>query len=426
MAFPFHAWRRSEVLRAGFLLTVLNVATGVMGYVFQVVMGRSLAAHDYAAFNAILAMGMVICSPMTAMETVAARHVANVAAMAGLGSVRRLYRTWTTWLWAVCGAAAVSVMFAGPEVQAWSRIPDIGSVWLLAGIVVATVLSILTGAMLRGLQAFGWIGGLGFGGVVAKIVICVFFVVTLCQGLHGALEGVLASMLLVLAASMWAIARRWTDVAPRIGETVAFPFRLVAPVVASTIGLTLMTQIDLVLVNRFFDPALAGQYAPASVLGKAVLYLPGGLVTAILPIVAASHARSEPSGGYATQALGATALLCGTAALAYFMAGPRLVGLLYGEKYGAAGGLLAIYGLAMVPMALAMVIQGFLVAKGRAFFCWVTAALAVIEVAVLREWHPSLYTVIGTIAVFNTALAIVGGILMIPEFRPATGSAEKV
>jgi O-antigen/teichoic acid export membrane protein len=420
----FQAWRSSEVLRAGFLLTALNVATGVSGYVFQVAMGRTLAAEDYAAFNGILAMGMVACSPMTALETVAARHVANVAAMEGCGSVRRLYRTWTTWLWAGCGVVAVAVMVAGPQVRQWLQAPDVESVWLLAGIVLATTLSILTGAVLRGLQAFGWIGGLGFGGVVAKIAICLFFVASLRQGLHGALGGVLASTLLVLGGSMGAISRGWAGVAPGVGAATDFPFRLIAPVMASVIGLTTMTQMDLVLVNRFFDPATAGQYAPASVLGKAVLYLPGGLVTAILPIVAASHARRERGTGHAAQALGATALLCGAAALVYFVAGPWLVRVLYGERYGAAGSLLAVYGLAMVPMALAMVIQGFLVAKGRTFFCWVVAALAAGELAVLRAWHPSLHAVIGTIATFNTMLAVIGGILMVPEFRSAAGSDE--
>lgn len=425
MANALQAWRSSEVLRAGFLLTALHVATGALGYVFQVVMGRTLDAGDYAAFNAILALVMVACSPMAAMETVAARHVANVAATAGLGAVQSLYRAWTVWVWGICAGVAVALMVAAPQVQSWLRVSDVQSVWLLAGIILATVLSILTGATLRGLQAFGWLGGLGFGGVLAKILLCLVCVEVLLPGLHGALTGVLASTVIALVGSMWAISRRWAHATAGDAEADDFPFRLIVPVVAATIGLTTMTQIDLVLVNRFFDPAVAGQYTPASILGKAVLYLPGGLVTAILPIVAASHARSERGASHAAQALLATVLLCGALAAAYFVAGPWLVRLLYGEKYGPAGNLLAVYGLAMVPMAVAMVIQGFLVAKGRTLFCWVAAALAAAEFAVLRDWHPSLQAVIGTVAMFNTALAIVGGILMVPEFRAAAGSPAK-
>lgn len=407
------------------MLTALNVVTGGLAYVFQVVMGRALAAEDYAAFNTILAMGMVACSPMTAMETVAARHVANVAAMVGLANVRLLYRMWMAGLWVFCGVVAVSGVIAAPQAREILRLPDLGSVWLLAAIVIATTLSILTNAMLRGLQAFGWLGGLGFGGVVAKIALCLLFVVTLCKGLHGALGGVLASTLFVFAGSTCVISRQWSETSPTTIARIPFPFRLIAPVVASVIGLTTMTQIDLVFVSRFFDASLASQYAPASVLGKAVLYLPAGLVTAILPIVAASHARSERSTRHVVHALSATALLCGAAAMVYFVAGPWLVRLLYGEKYGAAGSLLAVYGLAMVPMALAMVMQGFLVAKGRTLFCWATAVLAVVEMAVLRGWHPSLQAVIGTIAACNTVLAVAGGILMVPEFCHPTGLAEK-
>lgn len=425
MANVLHAWRGSEMLRAGFLLTALNVATGVLGYVFQIVMGSALARADYAAFNAILAIGMVACSPMAALETVAARHVAHVAAITGMRNVRMIYRTWTLWLWVACGAAAAVAAVVGPQLQAWLRVPDLASVWLLAGIALASTLSILTGAVLRGLQAFGWLGGLGFAGVVAKIGVSVVLVVPLCQGLHGALGGVLLSILLVLAASLWAISQGWGDAIPGAGEATAFPLRLIAPVVVSAVGLTMMTQIDLVFVNRSFEAAEAAQYAAASVLGKAVLYLPGGLVTAILPIVAARHARSQESTGHAAQAIGATALLCGAAALFYVVAGPSLVRMLYGDKYGDAGSLLAVYGMAMVPIALAMVIQGFLIATGRTLFCWAVAALAALEFLVIRGWHPSLYAVIGTVAAFNTTLAIVGGILIVPAFRNAAGSPTK-
>jgi O-antigen/teichoic acid export membrane protein len=238
------------------------------------------------------------------------------------------------------------------------------------------------------------------------------------------LTGVLLATALVLVASIWAISRRWVDTLPTDADAADFPVRMIVPVVAGTVGLTTMTQIDLVLVNRFFDPASAGQYTPASIVGKAVLYLPGGLVTAILPIVAARHARSEHSTGHAFQAIVATSLVCGTLALAYWAAGPWFVRLLYGEKYGPAGNLLTVYGPAMFPMAVAMVIQGFLLAKGRTVFCWVAAVLAAVELAVLREWHPSLHAVIGTMAAFNTTLAVVGGMLMVPEFRVSAGRRD--
>ena len=99
-----------------------------------------------------------------------------------------------------------------------------------------------------------------------------------------------------------------------------------------------------------------------------------------------------------------------------FFAGPLVVHLLYGQKYGNAGGLLSLYGFAMVTMALAIVIQGFLIARGRSLFCWVAAGLSALEMVVINAWHPSLPAVIATIAFFNTMLVTLGGALMIQSF----------
>jgi O-antigen/teichoic acid export membrane protein len=406
----------SHLLRTGALLTVLNVATGAFAYGFQLVMGQALSATDYTVFNSILALSMVICSPIGAPQVVASRHVTIVATTAGIGTARYLYQSWSRTLSLACAAMAMAIALNASFLRTFLRLPDSESLWLLAAIVILNVVSLVNGSFLQGLHAFRWLGLLPFASVVVKIGLCVFLVSVCKWGLHGALAGVAASAALFFLAATWGVMSCWGGSPPRKAPTPAFPFALVVPVIASAIGFTNMTQLDIVLVNRYFDRDIASEFALAAILGKAVLYLPGGLVTAILPIVAASEARRETSTGHAAHAIGATAVLCGAAAMVCFFAGPLVVHLLYGQKYGNAGGLLSLYGFAMVPMALAIVIQGFLIARGRSLFCWVAAGLSALEMVVINAWHPSLPAVIATIAFFNTMLVTLGGALMIPSF----------
>lgn len=412
----------SPILRAGALLTAMSVVTGLVAYAFQIAMGRILAPQDFSIFNATLALSAVISAPIAAPQAVVSRQVAMIAATSGRTAVRSLYRAWSRWLWAGGGAVLLLVVMAGPLIRDALRLPDLTVLWLLASMVIVNIMSMLAGTFLHGLQAFRSLALLPFAAVIAKIAFCVFLVTVCGWGLHGALGGVVASMVIACCGLLMAIEQMWSDTIPDKPVAVPWAFRLVLPIAVAGIGMTTMTQIDLVLVNRYFEPTVASQYAPAAVLGKAVLYLPAGLVTAILPIVAASDARRERSIGHVTQALAATALLCGGAALFYFITGPRLVSMLYGEKYGQAGSLLAMYGAAMVPMALAMVMQGFLFARGKALYCWAIAILAIAELSVIHAWHPSLHAVIGIVAAFNTALAVIGGILMVPEFQAPAGS----
>lgn len=409
----------SPILRAGALLTATSVLTGVVAYAFQVAMGRMLSPHDFAVFNATLALSAVICSPIGAPAAVVSRQVAMIAATGGRSAVRKLYYQWSRWLWAGSASVVLIVAIANLPIQNALRIPDLTVLWMLTGIVVMNIAAMLAGTFLHGLQAFCWLALVPIVAVISKIAISVFLVTVCGWGLHGALGGVVASMAISCGGWLLGIEQMWSDDEAAKPAVVPWAVGLMLPIGVAGIGLATMTQIDLILVNRYFEPTIASQYAPAAVLGKAVLYLPAGLVTAILPIVAASDARRERSFGHVAQALAATALLCGGAALFYFIAGSRFVRLLYGDKYGQAGFLLTMYGAAMVPMALAMVMQGFLFARGRALYCWAIAFLALAEVIVIRSWHPSLHAVIGTVASFNTALAVIGGILMVPELREA-------
>jgi O-antigen/teichoic acid export membrane protein len=425
MIAAFRKLASSPILQAGALLTATSVLTGVVAYAFQVAMGRMLTPSDFTVLNATLALSALICSPIGAPTAVVSRQVAMIAVKGGGIAVRSLYQRWSQWLWAGSAAVVLIVAVAGLPIQNALRLPDLTILWLLTGMVVVNIVSMLAGTFLHGLQAFGWLALVPIVAVVSKIAICVFLVTVCGWGLHGALGGVVASMVIACCGLLMAVEQMWCDTAPAKPVAVPWAFRLVLPIAVAGIGLTTMTQIDLVLVNRYFEPSVASQYAPAAVLGKAVLYLPAGLVTAILPIVAASDARRERSIGHLAQALAATALLCSGAALFYFITGPRLVSMLYGDKYGQAGSLLAIYGVAMVPMALAMVMQGFLFARGKALYCWAIAILAIAELLVIHAWHPSLVAVVGTVAAFNTVLAVIGGILIVPAFRNAAGSPTK-
>ena len=53
--------------------------------------------------------------------------------------------------------------------------------------------------------------------------------------------------------------------APKLGS--------ILPVIVANISFAIMTQADMVLVNYHFSSEIAGEYAAASILGKAVLYL---------------------------------------------------------------------------------------------------------------------------------------------------------
>jgi O-antigen/teichoic acid export membrane protein len=169
-----------------------------------------------------------------------------------------------------------------------------------------------------------------------------------------------------------------------------------------------MTQLDMVLVNYYFPSEQAGLYAAASVLGKAVLYLPGGLVIALFPMVAENHTKGEASARLFIQVTVVTASLIGLAALVYWWLGPWLITLLYGQAYAGAGELLSWYGLAILPMALVMVAENFLIAKGRVLFAWLFLGIAPLQLLAIHLWHADLLNVIVILGTSGAVLMALG------------------
>jgi O-antigen/teichoic acid export membrane protein len=398
----------SRLARAGSLLTVLNLATGVIGYLFQVLMGRLLLREDFSIFNVLMAVVMVACSPLAAFGLVLTRQVAVIRAAGDNGRLRGLYRIMGERLLLASVAGLGLLYLCSPVVRQYLRIRDDVTLWLFGVILVLTAGIFLNNAFLQGLQRFGWLGGLGVGAAVIKCVLGVWFVTTCGWGLHGALGGVLATMVCVGLAGAWSIVQGAVGRGSRDQGMPPFAVRLLAPLVAGNVAFVAMTQLDIVLVNHYFEPDVSSQYTAASILGKAVLYLPVGIATAIYPMVVENRARGQGSRDIVAQSLTSTLLLCSVAALVYRVAGASVVTGLFGAGYAQAGPLLAMYGLAMVPMGVAIVVKHVLIARGHALFVWLFVAAAAVEVAVIHVWHPSLEAVVAVIALCNALLAGIG------------------
>jgi O-antigen/teichoic acid export membrane protein len=70
--------------------------------------------------------------------------------------------------------------------------------------------------------------------------------------------------------------------------------------------------------------------------------------------------------------------------VSYWLFGEWLIDRLYGRAYAGASVLLRWYGFAILPMALVMVAEYFLIAKGRVLFAWVFLGMAPLQVLAIH------------------------------------------
>jgi O-antigen/teichoic acid export membrane protein len=416
----FKDLRSNRLFRGAGIMTIATLATGLMGYAYQVLIGRMLSPAEFALFSAVMAFWMFFGSPLGAMLMLVSRRVSNLCARDHSEVLIDLYKKSHAYL-AVGGVVSISVLaLFAPTVQLYLKSPDQSPVWQFGLLLVLSPFLIINNAFFQGLKNFIQLGATGFVGVLIKMGISAWLIF-LGFGVSGALGGVVLSTLLVWIYGVIRISGRLPrNNIPHSSLIEPFPIASIMPVLIANIAFVAMTQLDMVLVNYYFAPDQAGLYAAASVLGKAVLYLPGGLVFALFPLVAENHAKNKASAHLLLQAVAATATCCGLAALFYWIFGEWLIHVLYGPAYAGAGELLRWYGLAILPMTLVMVAEYFLIAQGKVLFAWLFLAMAPLQVLVIHLWHAETWMVVLTLGVCGTLLMSVGYILLWSEYRRAS------
>jgi O-antigen/teichoic acid export membrane protein len=391
-------------------------AGGILGYVFQVLMGRMLSTQEYGLFSAMMALLVVLGTPLATLMMVVSRKISEYRAREDSGSITHFYYSINIRT-AIVGVLILGAyLFFAPQIQFYLKVPSLILVYLLGALLFLTFLPIINNAFLQGLQRFIWISASGTLGVLLKIIFSAVLV-WLGYGVAGALGGTILAVLAGWLITYGALHRPLAAGRGLPFQTAHLSIKPALPVLAANVAFAAMTQLDIVLVNYYFPAHEAGLYAAASILGKAVMYLPGGIAMALFPMVAENHARGQGSAHLLLQAVGLTALLSGAGAIFYFLFGEGIIVLLYGENYRGAGEVLKFYGFAILPMAFVLVAEHFLIAKGRVLFAYLFLFTAPLQSTAIYFFHDSLQMVVAVMGVSGLLLALLGYGLLWQAFR---------
>ncbi len=404
-----------KLARASGWIIAGGIAAGLLGYVFQVLMGRMLSTQEYGLFSALMALCAVLSAPFSTLMMVVSRKVSEYRIKQDSGSITHLYYSINIRA-AVVGVFILGVYyFLVPQIQFYLKAPSVTPVYLLGVLLFLFCAIFINNAFLQGMQRFIWLSASGFLNVLFKIIFSAVFV-WLGYGVAGALGGTILAIITGWLITYGALHRS-------LGEGRGLPFQTrhlsmksALPVLAANVAFGVMTQFDIILVNYYFPAHEAGLYAAASILGKAVMYLPTGVAMALFPMVAENHARSKSSANLLIQSVGLTILLSGAAAVFYFIFGEGIIELLYGKDYRGAGEVLKLYGFAILPMALVLVAEHFLIAKERVLFAYLFLLTAPLQLIAVYFFHDTLLMVVAVMGVCGSILVLLGYGLLGYEF----------
>lgn len=397
----------SNFARASAWLFFGTFAGGILGYFFQILMGRMLTPSEYGLFGAIMALFAIFSAPLATLFMVVSRKVSEYLADNDNGSISHFYY-WIIIRSTIFGMIILSIflLFAS-HIQLNLKATSIIPVYLMGVLLLVTIMPIINNAFLQGLQNFLWLSASNTLWPLLKIIFS-FSLVFLGFGLSGALAGTILATIFCWTISYCVLYRQLET--GRLKPFVAkhLTFKPAIPIFLANLAFTAMTQVDIVLVNYYFSATDTGLYAAASILGKAIMYLSGGVSMALFPMVAELHTRKESSLILLFQAIGLTTLVCCIGAIFYYLFGEAIVVLFYGEEYRDAGIILRYYGIAMLPAALVMVVEHFLIAKGRVLFAYLFILILPLQLVAVYFNHETLLTVVTVVGGSSMLVMLLG------------------
>ena len=362
-----HSDSHTAFFRQSGWLVVATVSSGVFMVATQVVANRWMAPAEYGVWFTLLRIYLLMSIPSTGLQIIFAQQAASAVSDRQHHELARTVRATvqgTLLLWLLMALVA---WVGQREWVSQLRISNPAALWATVFIGLASLWSPILKGVLQGQQNFlglGWVLILDGAGRFGAITIILILGGQAAGGMIGALIGQVAS----LGLGAWFILRLLKEP----GEPLAWRpwLRRVLPLTLGIGSIQFMSNADVVFIQSVFAAgnaeAAACRYMPAAMIGLALLTFTLPMAAVMFPKVARSTALARDTRA-ARLAFGATVLLGGGAALACALFPSLPLKVIYHSRpeYWAAAPLVPWYAWCLLPLVLANVLIGNLLARER-------------------------------------------------------------
>lgn len=412
---------KSEIFKSGLFLVCMGIFGGVLAYLYQIIIGRLLINSDLGIFGATMAFVSILMSPLGAFNMILTHNVARMYATNNWNCLKAYYQKIIR-IGFLLSALIIGLTYLNISLlQEYLKIKNNLTPWLIAFVIIFSFYTSINSAFFQGTKAFSFYGIIGVVWNALKIIYAILLIKILHQGIDGAIMSILLASISIFFLGyiyLWSIKFiRNISHNVKVESFDNLGIKNIISILVANIAFTMMTQSDMVFVNYFFTEDLSNQYAAAAILGKAVLYAPGGLVVILFSLVAGNQVLKKPSGLLVLQSIILTVILTMPVCWIYFFYGSEIIEFFYGDKYIEAGKLLRYFGFAVFPMSLVLVVEHFLLAKNRMVFTWIFMFLAPIEYVTIYIFHDSLLQVLSIIFAYGIFLNLLGFLILWMEFK---------
>ena len=340
-----------------------NFILSISRYLFHLILLRLLAPAVYGEFLSYLSLIYLLGIPMGTIGTVVTKFVSDYKGKGDIEYINQFFYYLLKFLSPiVLILGSLLILFSGPLAILF-KAHSTAFIVLGISVFISLFQTVIT-SYITAFQKFIFQTIVGFGGVIATILLSVLFI-KLGMGATGAVLGqILASI--ITSIILFISIRK--SVIPKINKGKSIKFNLSGFTGYSFIfalGTASLVSTDILMVRAFFDSHTSGLYSALSMLGRMILFGLTPLTALVLPIAAHRHSQKTSTQSIFLK-LGSVILIFGILGAGIFSLFPnQIISLLSGSAYLEATNLLSFFAFSMAFFAYSQFIIAYLMATGR-------------------------------------------------------------
>lgn len=282
------------------------------------------------------------------------------------------------------------IVFAN-KISSFLNLLQLGSVYVLAPIILFYSVIGISRSVLQGLLKFGWHVGSLFAEVSVKLLL-VFPFILAGYAVIGALGALLIGALAAFIVVIYPL--REIILGPAGQKPLLTPIlRYSLPAFLQGIALISMYSTDLFLVKHFFTPDAAGLYAALAKLGTIVFFGASPVIHVMFPLVAKKHAHGRSYHKIFYLSLLLVSLIASFVILLYYFF-PVIFLSALGANFLEGAGALWWFGVFMGLLVIATLFVQFYLSVGKTRVVGLFLAGATLQATLILFFHSSLLQVV--------------------------------
>jgi len=389
------------------------LASSFFSYLLQFFLGRILRVEDYGTFNTLLSIAAITGVPAAVLGTALVKKVANLKALNENEKVAALF--WNATLWAAVIGLIVFLFFyiSKDSVFAFIKLDDRLLAVLFGAYLGLTFLWSIPYAYFQGLQKYLNFSLYVSGSSFLRLALPILFL-AIGISMSSIFLGIFFALLVSYAVSFFGLRKHVLPVQCGSSQKELWEIlKISSPILFTNIFMMLISNNDMILVRRYFDPTQSGYYAGVVTLGKILLFGSGAVSVVMFPRIAALKAEGKELKTTFYNFLKMQIGVVGLGAVLFSLF-PRIIAVgFFGEKFLNSTQYLPLFSVFVTLYVVLNYIVMFLLATDKFNVQYLLVPFVIMQYMALSNFHASLYQIIfvnilvlflACVAVFSNAV----------------------